>query len=77
MAWPELPCLPPNLFMSQPSPSKIVNVFLVFGVIAIVLGLLIPVFLIREARMERARFTACQRHERVDCEPSFLWSLMK
>jgi hypothetical protein len=63
--------------MSEPSSSRVVNLFLVFGVIAIFLGLLIPVLLVREARLERARFAACQRHERVDCEPSFLWSLMK
>lgn len=59
------------------SSSKIVHLFLVFGLVAIFLGLLIPALLVREVQRERARFAACERHERVDCRPSFLWLLMK
>lgn len=62
----------------QPSSSRTtVHVFLVLGLVAIFLGLLIPILLVREVQSERARFAACQRRERIDCDPSFLWSLMK
>lgn len=63
--------------MQEPSARKIVNVFLVLGAIALLLCLLIPIFLVREVQSERARFAACDRHERIDCNPSFLWLLMK
>ncbi len=63
--------------MSELSATKIIKVFLSLGVVAIFLGCLIPVMLIRELKSERTRFTACLRHERIDCNPSWLWSLMK
>lgn len=61
---------------SQPVPRHL-NIFLWLGGLGLVLGLLFPLFLAQYVRSERGRLAACDRQERLDCEPSVLWLLMK
>gem|GEM_PF-4705740 len=59
------------------SPHRIVKTFLLIGATGLVLGSTTPFLLFHEVRAERARAVSCDRHERIDCTPSFLWLLMK
>jgi hypothetical protein len=60
--------------ISSPRP---IRVFLWLGAIGLLVGLLFPLFLANYVRSERARVASCERQERVDCDPSVLWLLMK
>ncbi len=62
--------------ITQPVPRHL-SVFLWLGGLGLVIGLLFPLFLAQSVRSERARLAACDRQERLDCEPSVLWLLMK
>ncbi|MBP6944566.1 hypothetical protein KBD61_02800 [Patescibacteria group bacterium] len=66
----------------MPEPTSVsapphLRVFLWLGGIAVVVSLIFPLFLAQRVRSERARLASCERQERLDCEPSVLWLLMK
>jgi hypothetical protein len=62
---------------SLPPPPRHLRVFLWVGALALIAVLLLPLLLTQYVRAERARFAACDRHERIDCDPSIIWLLMK
>lgn len=62
----------------NPSPSETwIKRAIILGMIGTILVLFVPLFLSRHVQSERARRAGCEREERVDCEPSVIWLLMK
>ncbi len=59
-----------------PSSPRHLTLFVWLGVFATIVAFLVPLFLTQYVRSERARLAACERQERVDCDPSVIWLLM-
>ncbi len=67
-----------NSTLSLPSRSgRWIQIAIICGCVLLGMLLLVPVLLANQVRSERARLAACERYERVDCDPSFIWLLMK
>ena len=63
--------------MSELSSHRLIRRCTISGLVAILVVIVIPLFVGIRLRNENARYVACERHERIDCEPSVVWLLMK
>ncbi len=63
--------------MKSSLAQRLMTYALILGVLGMLVSFALPLLLTGQVQRERARLAACEREERIDCQPSILWLLLK
>lgn len=61
--------------MVEWEPMRWLNGFIVLGAILMAFFFAMPFLMRQTLDQEHRRFLGCQQHQRLDCEPSLIWSV--
>ena len=63
--------------MTTSAVQRLIKYALVLGALAMLAGFILPLLFTGRVKQERARLASCEREERIDCDPSVIWLLLK
>lgn len=63
--------------MKSPLAQRLMTYALILGVLGVITSFVLPLLLTKQVQEERARLAACEREERIDCQSSVIWLLLK